>query len=96
MKYKQPSPEDLQRLKDKLGLKSHEMAKLFGLSSGRHWRSYTESGNPRKISAQTLFFGLARNALTPEEMARVLDAMREAGATIDLDAPSDSPDTAGE
>jgi hypothetical protein len=87
MKYKEPSAEDLQRLKDELGLSSAEMANLFGLSSGRHWRGYTETGEKRrKISAQTLFFGLARKELDAEAIARVLERMRQAGATIDLSA----------
>ncbi len=85
MKYKAPSAEELQRLKDELGLSSAQMAKLFGLSSGRHWRGYTETNKPRSISAQTLFFGLARKELGAEAIARVLERMRQAGATIDLD-----------
>jgi hypothetical protein len=85
MKYTPPSAEELQRLKDVLGLKSHEMAEKFGLSSGRHWRYYTEKNSNRKISAQTLFFGLARLELDAEVIDRILERMRQAGATIDLD-----------
>ncbi|SDR37781.1 hypothetical protein SAMN05443245_5265 [Paraburkholderia fungorum] len=86
MKYKAPSAEELQRLKDELGLSSAQMAKLFGLSSGRHWRGYTEAGEKRRdIGAQTLFFGLARIELGAEAIDRVLERMRQAGATIDLD-----------
>ena len=88
MKYKAPSAEELQRLKDELGLSSAQMAKLFGLSSGRHWRGYTQTGpeKPRQISAQTLFFGLARDELSAEAIERILARMRQAGATIDLDS----------
>lgn len=96
MKYTAPSPEELQRLKDETKLKSHEMAELFGLSSGRHWRSYTESNRPRTISAQTLFFGIARRELDPATLELVLTAMRAVGATIDLDTPTDSPEPDGE
>lgn len=84
MKYTPPSPASLQRLKDELGKSSVKMAELFGLSSGRHWRSYTGDINPRTISAQTLFFGIAQLELDPKTMARVLQRMREAGAEIDL------------
>lgn len=91
MKYEAPSADALQRLKDELGLSSAQMAKLFGLSSGRHWRGYTENGDKRReISAQTLFFGLARSELEAETIARVLERMRRAGATIELDTPGDS------
>jgi hypothetical protein len=91
MKYEAPSADALQRLKDELGLSSAQMAKLFGLSSGRHWRGYTENGDKRReISAQTLFFGLARNELDAETIARVLERMRRAGATIELDTPGES------
>ncbi|TCK43971.1 hypothetical protein B0G84_2319 [Paraburkholderia sp. BL8N3] len=86
MTYNPPSPEELQRLKDELGLSSAQMADLFGLSSGRHWRSYTEKGNPRSISAQTLFFGLARLELSDAELTRVTARMRRVGASIDLSA----------
>ena len=81
--YTPPSPEDLQRLKDELGLSSAQMAELFGLSSGRHWRSYTEKNNPRTISAQTLFFGLARIELDGPSVKRVFDRMRQAGAHVE-------------
>jgi hypothetical protein len=90
MKYTAPSAEELQRLKDELGLSSAQMAKLFGLSSGRHWRGYTETGEKRRdISAQTLFFGLARDELDAAAIARVLERMRQAGATIELDTPGE-------
>lgn len=92
MKYTAPSAEDLQRLKDELGLSSAQMAKLFGLSSGRHWRGYTENGDKRReISAQTLFFGLAQDELDAEAIARVLERMRQAGATIDLESAGEPP-----
>jgi hypothetical protein len=90
MKYKEPTAADLQRLKDELGLSSAQMANLFGLSSGRHWRGYTETNKPRSISAQTLFFGLAQKELDAEAIARVLERMRQAGATIELDTAGDS------
>ena len=95
MKYKAPSAEELQRLKDELGLSSAQMAKLFGLSSGRHWRGYTETGATRQISAQTLFFGLARDELSAEAIERILARMRQAGATIDLDTAGEPPQSRG-
>ncbi|MBB5458693.1 XRE family transcriptional regulator [Paraburkholderia sp. Cpub6] len=87
MKYTPPTPENLQHLKDELGLSSAQMAELFGLSSGRHWRSYTGGADIRSVSASTLFFAMARLKLSPEAVEIVLDAMRSLGATIDLNAP---------
>lgn len=95
MKYTAPSAEELQRLKDDLGLSSAQMAKLFGLSSGRHWRGYTETGATRKIGAQTLFFGLAQKELSAEAIERILARMRRAGATIDLDTAGEPEPSQG-
>lgn len=86
MKYTPPTPQDLQRLKDELGLSSVQMAELFGLSSGRHWRSYTGGTDIRSVSAPTLFFAAARLELDEATIARVLERMRQAGASIDLSA----------
>ncbi|WP_296650431.1 XRE family transcriptional regulator [Paraburkholderia sp.] len=87
MNYTPPTPESLQRLKDALGFSSVQMAELFGLSSGRHWRSYTGGADIRSVSASTLFFAMARLKLSPETIEQVLSAMRELGATIELEAP---------
>ena len=84
MKYTPPTPQDLQRLKDDLGLSSVQMAELFGLSSGRHWRSYTGGTDIRSVSAPTLFFAAARLELDEQTIARVLERMRRLGAHIDL------------
>lgn len=91
MKYTPPSPEDLQRLKDELALSSADMAELFGLSSGRHWRSYTGGQDIRHVNMQTLFYAMAQLELDQASIDRVLDRMRRAGATIDFnDAASAS------
>lgn len=60
------------------------MAELFGLSDGRQWRKYTGGASPREMSAQMLFFAAARRTLDAESIERVIAAMREMGATIDL------------
>lgn len=89
MLYHPPSPEDLARLKEELGLSSAQMAKLFGLSGGRHWRKYTGGEPPQPISPLPLFFAAARLELDAETIDRVLQRMRAIGATIDLDADGD-------
>lgn len=86
MLYQPPSPEDLARLKDELGLSSVQMAKLFGLSGGRHWRKYTGGEPPQPISPLPLFFAAARLELDQKALDRILRRMREIGAVIDLEA----------
>jgi hypothetical protein len=92
MLYQPPPPEELARLKDELGLSSAQMAKLFGLSGGRHWRKYTGGPEPQGISPQVLFFAMAQLELDKDTIERVLQRMRHIGATIDLNADSPAQD----
>ncbi|MCG5073045.1 XRE family transcriptional regulator [Paraburkholderia tagetis] len=87
--YTPPSPEDMERLKQELGKSSTEMAELFGVTTGRQWRKYmsTDSSNTRDMGMHMLFFAMARLELDSPTLERILDRMRAAGATIDLNAP---------
>nr|WP_186172953.1 XRE family transcriptional regulator [Burkholderia gladioli] len=87
-RYVPPSPEDLERLKEQLGKSSGDMAELFSLANGRQWRRYlsTDPNNSRDMGMHMLFFAMARLELDPETLERVLNRMREAGATIELDS----------
>jgi len=84
--YSPPSPSALAKLKSKLQATSNEMAILFGSSEGRTWRKYT--GGERVVSVQILFFAMAQLELTPEEIERVLNRMRAAGAQVEISPPS--------
>lgn len=86
MRYSPPKPEDLQRLKNELGLTGEQMAELFGVAGGQQWRKYTGGAQPREMAPQLLFFGAARIALSDAELQRVLDKMRDIGADIDITA----------
>lgn len=86
MKYTPPTPQDLDRLKHELNLSSAAMANLFGVQGGRQWRKYTGGETPREISPHILFFAMARLELDEATIERVLERMRQAGATIDLGA----------
>lgn len=79
----------MERLKRELGKSSTEMADLFGVSSGRQWRKYmaADANNSRDMGMHMLFFAMARLELDPETLNRILDRMRAAGATIELDKP---------
>ncbi|KVM66036.1 hypothetical protein WJ61_30695 [Burkholderia ubonensis] len=85
--YSPPSPEDLERLKEQLGKSSGDMADLFSLANGRQWRRYlsTDPNNRRDMGMHMLFFAMARLELDPKTLDRVLNRMREVGATIELD-----------
>lgn len=96
MQYTPPTPEQLERLKQELNLSSAQMAELFGVQGGRQWRKYTGGETPRELSPHILFFAAARLTLTPGELELVLGKMRDVGARIELDAPSDSRAPDGE
>lgn len=86
MRYTPPTPEDLRRLKDELGLTGEQMADLFGLAGGQQWRKYTGGQDPREMSLQMLFFAAARLELDEATVARVLERMRTVGADVEAGA----------
>lgn len=90
MRYSPPKPEDLQRLKNELGLTGEQMAELFGVAGGQQWRKYTGGAQPREMAPQMLFFAAARLVLSDAELERVLTKMRQIGADIGLDGASDT------
>ncbi|MEL6237022.1 MAG: XRE family transcriptional regulator [Pseudomonadota bacterium] len=77
-------------MKNELGKSSGEMADLFCLANGRQWRRYLSEtkSNGRDMSMPMLFFAMARLELDAETLNRILNRMREVGAIIDLDSPS--------
>ncbi|CAG4889247.1 XRE family transcriptional regulator [Paraburkholderia gardini] len=88
MHYKPPTPDDLERLRTRLGKSSGGMAELFGVANGRQFRRYLSANenNKRDVSAYMLFFAMARLELSAEAIERILARMRQAGAKIDLSA----------
>ncbi|MGA3803673.1 XRE family transcriptional regulator [Ralstonia nicotianae] len=88
--YSPPTPQELRRLKEALGFTGEQMASLFGLAGNNQWRKYTGGEQPREMSAQMLFFGLARLELDDQSIGRILERMRKTGAQIDL-APDGEP-----
>jgi len=86
MRYSPPKATDLQTLKNDLQRTGEEMADLFGVAGGQQWRKYTGGDSPREISPHILFFAMARLELDDAMIDRVLNRMRQVGATIDLAA----------
>lgn len=85
--YKPPSTQDLAILKANLQKSNVEMAQLFGMDPD-HWRKYTGGKDPRSVSMPMLFFAMAKLELDKKCIERILNRMREVGATIALDSPS--------
>ncbi|AVR03776.1 XRE family transcriptional regulator [Pluralibacter gergoviae] len=80
--YTPPSPEDLEKLKEKLGFTGNQMADLAGVASNSQWRKYTGGAEPRAMSPHILFFMAAQLALDENELTRVLTKMKEIGASL--------------
>ena len=93
MPYVPPSPEQLEKLKEELGLSSGSMAKLFALANGRQWRRYLaeDPSNRRDMGLHMLFFGAAHLVLDKKTIDRVYAQMRRMGAAYepDTEQPSD-------
>lgn len=96
IRYVPPTPQDLRDLKDRLDYSGRQMADLFGLASPQQWHKYCGGSDPREMSLPMLFLaGALRNRTgTVEDVFEW--CRRETGATIDLDATSDSPARGGE
>lgn len=80
--YTPPTPEALASLKHQLGYTGNEMADLAGVAGNSQWRKYTGGKSPRTMSSQTLFYMAAQLTLNEEELSRVLNKMKEIGATL--------------
>ncbi|EPL0397250.1 XRE family transcriptional regulator [Enterobacter ludwigii] len=80
--YIPPTTEDLAHLKEELGLTGLQMADLAGLAGSNHWRKYTGGETPRIMGMHMLFFMAAQLALNDKELKKVLEKMREIGASI--------------
>lgn len=82
--YTPPSHEDLVRLKDQLDYTGTQMAELAGVASNSQWRKYTGGESPRAVSPHILFFMAAQLSLSKEDVARVLEKMRDIGAKVNI------------
>ncbi|PHH47920.1 transcriptional regulator [Pluralibacter gergoviae] len=80
--YTPPSPEDLEKLKERLGFTGTQMADLAGVASNSQWRKYTGGAEPRAMSPHILFFMAAQLTLDENELTRVLAKMKEIGASL--------------
>ncbi|WP_312692168.1 XRE family transcriptional regulator [Kosakonia sp.] len=81
-RYTPPAPQDLASLKQQLGYTGDQMAELAGVAGNSQWRKYTGGKSPRTMSPHILFFMAAQLALDEQELSRVLNKMKEIGATV--------------
>jgi hypothetical protein len=86
MIYHPPTVAQLKLWKEKLGFSGSQMSRILGLKSARRWREYADENKQQGIPPSNLFMAAAMVTLTPPQIAKVLDVMREVGAEIDLDA----------
>ncbi|MEJ2894616.1 helix-turn-helix domain-containing protein [Bordetella avium] len=86
MTYTAPTPAQLQALKTALDYTGKQMAELACVGE-QHWRKYTGGSTPREMPYPNLFHLAARLALSPAELARVVEKMREIGAEFDFTEP---------
>ena len=91
--YRPPTPDNLQRLKSRLGLSGVSMARLAGLARDSQWRKYTGGKVVRHMNMHMLFFLAAQLTLNAQQLAAIVEIMREIGAGLELDAEpgSDEP-----
>lgn len=80
--YEEPPVEDLLSLKEQLGYNGTQMADLALVANNSQWRKYTNRNSPRPISPHILFLIAAQLSLDENEINKVLDKMRELGATL--------------
>lgn len=83
MHYTPPTPQDLQALKNELGLTGQQMAELAAVAGGQQWRKYTGGESPRDMGLHILFFMAARLVLSDSELESVRAKMIEIGADVE-------------
>jgi hypothetical protein len=90
IRYIPPTPAALHAQKERLKKTGEQMADMYGLAGNNQWRKYTSGHSLRPMSLPMLFFAgaLQNRTATVEEVLEW--CRRETGATIDLDAPTDS------
>lgn len=84
MHYTPPTPQDLQALKNELGMTGQQMAELAGVAGGQQWRKYTGGESPRDMGLHILFFMASRLVLSDSELERVHAKMQEIGAKVEV------------
>lgn len=98
MLYRAPTVAQMKALKEQLGpaYSGVRLARLSGLKSSRRWREHVDENKPLGMPPANLFMLAAMLTQPPAVIESILTAMRAIGATIDLDAPSDSPEQTGD
>lgn len=84
MLFRSPTVTQMKQWKEKLQFSGTQMAKILGLKSARRWRDYADENKPQGIPPANLFMAAAMVTLSQDEIDRVLNTMREVGATISL------------
>jgi hypothetical protein len=81
LKYQPPGPRQIQHLKEALGYNNRQMAALHNVAP-THWRKHTGGPDPRPISYTKLFHAAALLELTPHQVEKIYQRMRDIGAQV--------------
>lgn len=84
LKYQSPGPRQIQHWKNELGYSNREMAALNNVVE-THWRRHTGGTEPRPLSYTKLFHAAAVLELTPQEVERIHQRMRDIGAKVEME-----------
>jgi hypothetical protein len=88
MHYEPPPSSNLRNLRDRLSFTNGQMARMFGVATGRQFHKYLSEEDKREMGFHVLMYGMAQLQLMRGPIVNVeqLHALgRELGAVIDLD-----------
>ncbi|MFM0630788.1 XRE family transcriptional regulator [Paraburkholderia xenovorans] len=90
MLFRPPTVAQMKQWKERLNFSGTQMARILGLKSARRWREYADENKQQGIPPANLFMGAALVTLPQADIDRVLAAMREIGAAVDMDVDAES------
>lgn len=94
MQYKAPPTQGLRLLKEQLSFTNTQMARMFGVATGRQFHKYLSEEDNREMGFHVLMYGMANWQLMFGPIISVdqLHARgREIGATIELEDGEQQP-----
>jgi len=94
MHYKAPPTQGLRLLKEQLSFTNTQMARMFGVATGRQFHKYLSDEDKREMGFHVLMYGMANWQLMHGPITSVerLHALgREIGAIIELEDGDQQP-----
>ncbi|WP_454825895.1 hypothetical protein [Paraburkholderia xenovorans] len=94
MHYKAPPTQALRLLKEQLSFTNAQMARMFGIATGRQFHKYLSDEDKREMGFHVLMYGMTNLQLMYGPITSVEQLHtrgREIGAVIELDAGEPQP-----